>query len=1042
MSGPVVGRRAILGAGAGATTLGVAGLPRDRAASAAPLGSGSPMAVPLQQGTNIAVAIAPDGQTIAFDLLGLLWLVPAGGGTARCLTDAFGDLALPAWSPDGAKLVFQSYRSGNFHLWTINADGTGLQQRTTGFADHREPVFAPDGRSILFSSDRSGRYAIHLLDLETGAIRQLSGGSGQDSEPCIATDGRRFAYVSDGVRIMESGIDGAAARMVASVAPSADRLRPSELHGPAWAADGRLVYSRIAGGAVTLMAGDAPLLEADDLYPFRPSWGPDGGLYYAAAGHIRRLAGGRSTVIPFTAAATVSTPAYPRRQRDFTTTAPRPVVGIGSPMLSPDGRQLVFRALNDIYLLTVGNPKPCRLVSGPFYKCDPAWSPDGRRIVYSTDKGGTLDLWLHDLETGTERQLTHLVDNAALSATWSADGRLIAFLNQEGALHTLDMATGAVTQIYGPLWEPGRPSFGPDKRMIAYAAFKPRSARYREGLSEILLVDRETGAGRYQPIAADKSIGTRGDDGPVWSPDGRHMAYVFASTLWVQPVMADGSFAGPARQLTRETTDAPSWSGDGKMLLYLNNGRLKLLPLAGGAPRTIPLRLDWAIARPAGRTLIAGARLWDGIAPDYRAADVLVEGNRIAAVLPPDSATGADARRIEAAGKVLMPGLIDMHTHRQMQGYAYGDRMGRVLLAMGITATRSPGGPAYHMVEDREAIDAGLRVAPRHYATGEALDGSRIYYNFMRPITEPGQMALELERAQALSYDMVKTYVRMDHRTQAEVIAAAHRMGVHVSSHYHYPALRNGADCTEHLGATSRYGYSRTITALGAGYEDVNRLFAAARAGRTPTLFTAGVLLAEDPGMLDDPRIRLLFPPWEHRKMKARVHAMLDGDTAPLLAALERQVRQIRDMMALGWHVHTGTDAPIDLTAISLHMNLRAMVRFGISPFETLLTATRHAAAFLHEPIGTVEPGKLADMIIVDGDPLARIEDVAGIALVMANGVVHDQATLAAPFTAPSAIAPTPVRESNARHHPQFWETAAYVEEGRSACCAGHSVQV
>jgi hypothetical protein len=116
-------------------------------------------------------------------------------------------------------------------------------------------------------------------------------------------------------------------------------------------------------------------------------------------------------------------------------------------------------------------------------------------------------------------------------------------------------------------------------------------------------------------------------------------------------------------------------------------------------------------------------------------------------------------------------------------------REGRLWLSLGVTTTRSPGGPAYHTVEDQEAIESGPRLGPRYYATGEAIDGSRIYYNFMRPVTEPGQMALELARAGALNYDLIKTYVRLAPELQKAVIAWAHARGLHVTSHYHYPAL-------------------------------------------------------------------------------------------------------------------------------------------------------------------------------------------------------------------------------------------------------------
>ncbi len=133
----------------------------------------------------------------------------------------------------------------------------------------------------------------------------------------------------------------------------------------------------------------------------------------------------------------------------------------------------------------------------------------------------------------------------------------------------------------------------------------------------------------------------------------------------------------------------------------------------------------------------------------------------------------ANARFVDASDDVVMPGLVDMHTHRQMQGYSYGDRQGRLWLTMGVTSTRSPGAPAYHMVEDRESIQSGARTGPRHFATGEAIDGSRIFYNFMRPVTEPGQMELELARAEALSYDMIKTYVRL----VTGASATRHRVG-------------------------------------------------------------------------------------------------------------------------------------------------------------------------------------------------------------------------------------------------------------------------
>ncbi|CCW16165.1 tolB protein precursor, periplasmic protein involved in the tonb-independent uptake of group A colicins [Sphingobium indicum BiD32] len=1038
-----VSRREAIAAG------GIGLLAAGSAASVAQPG-GAPTAgketmVSVEDATNVALTLSPDGSRIAFDLLGILWTMPVAGGPLKRLTGDFDDLAQPDWSPDGTRIAFQSYRSGNFHIWSVAADGGDMRQHTDGLLDDREPRWSPDGKSIAFSSDRAdGRYAIYLLDVASGRVTPLSKGTTNDSEPCWSPDGQRVAYVAGGTKLVMADVATGAISDVASVQPSPDRFNPSAIMAPAFAPDGRIAYTRVQPGSVTLVVDGKDVIAGEDLYPFRPAFTADGAILYGSGGKLRRWRDGKANVVPFTTQVPVTTPDYRKKARDFTSSTPKPVVGIAAPMLSPDGKQIVFAALNDLYLMPVGGA-PRIMVGDAFHKCDPAWSPDGRMIAYSCDRGGTLDLWLHDVSTGKERQLTNIPDKAVAWGSWSQDGTLIAFLDQEGALHTVEVATGTVRKRFDAIWEPGRPSFGPDGQTIAYAAFKPVTGRYREGSSQILSVDLATGKGSYRPVFDGKSLGTRGHDGPVWSPDGKAMAFIFASTLWVAPVSPDGSFTGAPRQVSTELADAPSWSGDSRTLLYLSGGKLRLVPVTGGKPQTVPCRLTWANAKPSGRTVIRAGKVWDALSPTYKSGvDVVIDGNVITAVTPHGGAAPSDAnaRFIDAPDLTLMPGLIDMHTHRQMAGYGYGDRMGRLWLAMGITATRSPGCPAYHMVEDREAIQSGKRIAARHYATGEAIDGGRIFYNFMRPVTEPGQMALELERARLLDYDMVKTYVRLRYDTQKEVVDASHRMGMHLSSHYHYPALHSGMDCMEHTGATNRYGYSRTITALGGGYHDVNDLFSAAKAGRTPTLFAATALLGQDDSFTRDPRITTLYPDWELAKLAGRVKAMSGEGGAIMLASLERQVAQIKQMLAAGWRPLSGTDAPIDLTAISLHLNLRGMVKYGVSALDALMMTTRWSGEFLGEPIGRIERGMLADLILVEGDPLMDVSAVANVRQVVANGEVHTPDALMAPFVGAKPQADvTPVLPMLADAHQHiWWHDADYVEASRAACCAGHAV--
>ncbi len=1030
-----VSRRSLFALGGGAALL-AGSLEPARAAPAPEVRH-----VTLVQGTNIAAAASPDGRTVAFDLFGVLWLVPTQGGDARRLTDDAFEIGQPDWTPDGRALVFQSYRDGNFHLWMIDAAGGAPRQLTSGSFDDREPRVSPDGKRIAFSSDRGGAYGLHVLDLATGAVVAVPTGPGDAFEPAWSPDGGRLACTIDKTRIDVVDLAGGARRTVARITPPVGGAPAGALFSAAFAPDGRrLIFTAIENGRAELRdTGGVALTSGEDVFPFRVSWLPDGGFLYTADGLIRRRAqdGGAARPVAFSAVAPVAAPAYAKRRRDFDSPGPRAVVGIAAPALSPDGRRVAFRALNAIHLLTIGRGARA-LIGDSFQKLDPAWSPDGRRLAWSTDRGGKLDIWIHELATGEEIQLTRHGD-AAVSPAWSRDGRSIAFLDQNGALHRVDVATGAVVRVYDALWEPGKPSWSADGRTIALAAFKPYSARFREGLSEILTVDVETGQGRYRPVAPHRSLGTRGDDGPVWSPDGRSMAYVFASRLWVQAVDAAGAAAGEARPLNAEVTDAPSWSGDSRQILYLSAGRLRLIPATGGTPVTLSHGLTWAAARPKGRLVVQAGRLWDGMGPEIRRnVDVVVEGSRVADVVA-RGAGPADARRLDAGDWLVMPGLIDMHTHRQMQGYAYGDREGRLWLSMGVTSTRSPGGPAYHTVEDQEAIASGARLGPRYYATGEAIDGSRIYYNFMRPVTEPGQMDLELRRAEALSYDLIKTYVRLSAERQGEVVGWAHARGLPVTSHYAYPALAFGIDGMEHMGATSRTGYSRTVSALGAVYQDVGAIFRATRAARTPTLFAAQALYGEDRSLVDDPRVRALYPPWEYARLTAMADRMARMDRTAQLANLGRQVAEIRETIRAGGTIVSGTDSPIDFNVISLHMNLRAMVRFGVTPHEALVTATRASGAYLGEPLGVIRPGAYADLALVEGDPLSRIEDAAAVRGVVKGGEPLTMERILGPFRGADARAEAPPpRRFACEATPQYWwHDPAWLAAARASCCDG-----
>ncbi|TCN42958.1 Tol biopolymer transport system component [Kribbella orskensis] len=992
----------------------------------------------LTEGTNLMVAVSLDGKWLAFDLVTAIWVTPVAGGSSKRLTDDLQDATRPRWSPDGRQLVFQSYRDGNFHLWSIHPDGTGLRQLTTGRYDHREPHFTPDGRSLVFSSDRGGNgsYGIHQLDLGTGAIVALTDDPTEEAEPAVSPDGRKIAFTADTTAIIE--LDLATGQRRTAVAAKAG----TTVFGPAYSPSGQLAYVRLGGPTVDLVIGDTAVTSGKDVFAVPPSWSSAEEIFYTADGNVlKHHVGGAHTVVAFTAVVPVTSRRPRPKPRDLDSTKRRPVYGIASPTVSPDGRWLAFRALNALWLAaTSGRGQPRKLVADGYFNSDPDFSPDGKKLLYASDRDGTADLWLHDLATGADTKLSSL-PGAQTAPRFSPDGRQVAYQDQDGIAWVLDLGSGEVRQLTPTLFQPGRVSWSADGRTIVLAAVKPFSKRFREGTSQLLYVDVASTAFEYVEPMPFRSLATRGDDGPAFSPDGKWLAFVVESLLYVAPVDRRGRFTGRPQAVTSEVTDSPVWQ-DERTLLYLHNGQLRRTDVHGARPKTVKVDLHWQRASVNQHVTIHAGALWDGRANDLREdVDVVLDGGKIGAVRPHSGK--AD---IDASGLTVMPGLIDAHNHWHLRGRAWGARQGNLWLSYGITSTRSPGDPVYQMQETREALSHGSLLGPRYFATGEAIDGSRVYYNFMRPTLSLEQLTLELDRVEGLAYDLVKTYVRLPIEYQRRAIAAVHRLGLQLSSHYLYPAEHLGMDGMEHTGATNRLGYSHTVSRLGRAYADVITLFTKAGLSVTPTLFTSTMVHVDDPSLLNDPRTTTLYPSWEYAALKTEVDTAAGPAGATTRTQLAGNVDMVLRIHRGGGLVIAGTDAPLDNVAVSLHANLRAMVGGGFTPYEALTTATRNPAKWLNveDQLGVILPGAQADLSFVRGNPLADIRHAAAVQQVMVAGRLHTVEELLAPFagkttSAPAVLAaraPVPLTREKAHAHDSeyWWHEPEWLHR---VCCEG-----
>jgi Tol biopolymer transport system component/imidazolonepropionase-like amidohydrolase len=967
----------------------------------------------LREGTSMAAALSPDGKTIAIDFLGALWTLGIDGGAARRILEDGYDARLPAWSPDGTRLAFQAYLRDTWHIWAISADGTGLQELTSGPYDDREPHWSPDGTRLAFSSDRGGNYDIWILTIATGEVRRLTTHAANDSMPAWSPDGREIAFVSDrpelGVyaRALEAGSE----RLLV-----ADR---AAVWSPSWTPDGKTVaYVSVEGPASRLMLGGTAVSESgEDVFPFRPQWGSSGDLLYTADGVIKRRprSGGAASTVPFAAEIAFTRAAFTPKARNFTPDGPQPARGLMHPVISPDGSRVAFAALGDLWTVSAagGDAIPERITRDAFVEMNPVWSPQGTELAFSSDRGGAMDLWVRDLRTGQDRR----VAGGAEKAAWSPDGTRLAFLDMASQLRVVDVKTLEGRQVHERLNEPGRPSWSPDGRAVVMSALRPYSSRFREGTNQVLWVQVDpnpsaTGRDAFAPDrwfdpSPHKSIGMRENLGPVWSPDGRQMAAIIDGYLHAFPVSRDGAPTGPPRRLSADLASSPSWTADSRQILYQGLDRFRVVNLDDGRVRDIVPRVAWDARKASGTITVHGGRVFDGRGAGARdAIDIVVDGNRIQQVEPHRDELHRGVV-VDASGQTVLPGLIESHTHLSK---AYGEALGRIWLSFGITTIRNPATNPFEGNEDREAIDSGARIGPRVVTTGEPLDGTRIYY--------PGGVALDsgalvdsfMSRAQALGFDFIKTYVRLPDLIQKRVIEAAHQAGMPVTSHEIYPAVAFGADGVEHIRGTSRRGFSPKMSETRRSYRDVIDLLAASGMTITPTIGIQGghqVLTLGDGAWLDDVRIARLFPPSAAEPSRAlRAKPQTPQDLAAREALVTVQERTAAAVVRAGGRVIAGTDSPINPYALSLLLELEHFVRGGLSPADAIRSATAVPAEAmgLGAELGTIEPGKLADLIVIDGDPLANIADLRRTRRVIKDGVLYElEALLARPAPLSSA---------------------------------------
>ena len=965
----------------------------------------------LTEGTQLGAAADPRSGDVVLALHGALYRLAPGEREAAALTDLMEDAWEPHIAPDGSFVVYQSYRRGAWDLRRLALErGAQPEVLTDSLFDDREPHVSPDGTRILFSSDRGGSYDVWLLALGDGAVRRLTDGDSDEFAPAWAPDGSRFAYVernSGGDRIMVAALDGAEPRLL--------HQAPGSVAGLAWRPDGGALGYQVLwypdGGAgrtamklLHLGSGRTEVLSGDgaDVFPFRGTWLDDGSLLFTADGGLKQWRpGGRVGERPFAVTVTLDAAPYQRRRRDHDDLSARRALGLSTPALAPDGRQVAFTALGDLWLWRpdaapgrAGSLR--RLTDDPYAQQTPAWSADGRRLLFVDDRAGHVGLRVMDPAQGTVRTID--VPYQVVSyPSWSPDGRRLAFftdvpgnplLHVVGQLTVFDVETGEATRLLSPM--PPQPiSWSADGRRVVTVRLAPFTRRFREGLQE-LVVAQADGSGAHGIVP----VPHRNVSNATLSPRGDAVAYTQAGMLHILDLDENLNPAGEPRLVVDSLADSPHWGGGGDAIVFQAAEQLKRLTVKTGRVEDISPTLSWRRDLPTASWVLRAGRLYDGRAREYREnVDVHIRGHRIAAIEPADPATTLPL--VDASDKAVIPGLFESHTH--IGDNSLSEVQGRVWLAYGVTSVRDPGSNPYLAKERQEAWDSGRRIGPRTYLTAHNIDGRRVYYAVVEGIVSDEHLELSLERARRMDMDFLKTYVRLPDHQQKRVVEFGHGIGIPVTSHELLPAAAYGVDHIEHIGGTSRRGYATKTSLLGRSYQDVVEVLTASGMGMVPTAVVPGVVLTfdEQPDIYTTPQFQAFYGEAARRTYIDFMQFFGRGVEAVVTANGEL----LRGLVRRGALVGTGTDSPFTPFGAGLHAELRLYQRAGLAPHEILHAATYQSAviAGVEHDLGTLEPGKLADLVVVDGDPLADVADADNVVLTVKDGRAYTLQALMRP---------------------------------------------
>ena len=966
--------------------------------------SSSAIDITFNEGTNFGLSLSPDGETFALDIQGILWTLPKEGGKATAITTGQQpEVREPSWSPDGTKITFQGFHQGYFHIWTIDADGENLKQITKGNHDDREPSWNSDGDTIVYASDRTGNYDIWELNLVTGKEKQLTNHPHDDAHPHKSFDGKRLLHTREiKPRYSEIVLNDGGKEV------SLFRSERTTFFRPSWNMDNTgFSYISHNGNDIKLNfikdvdsrkeQANAIALDQGDIFPFRASWTKNNGVFYTGDGVIKHIDNNfeKPSNIDFEATLVANPPSYSRKKVNFANKDSKQVLGIGSLDISPIDNGMIFTALGEMWLQSDSKSDPQNLSDEIGHIVDPAWSPNGSYIAFVAERNGQMDIWVRHMESGSEKQITN-DKGREYRLSWSPDGNFIAYLSARSStsntwgkvnLKVMDVQFGSTNTIDEGMFTPGRPMWSPDGKNILIAFVKPATSRFREGMHSIKKYSVETHRGTFLDMPNNIGLSTRDGSGPVVSPDREKMSYVSEGELRTVTIDKAGNITGQIENKCLETAHMPRWANDSEAVYYFAGKNLRSCNINTGEIESHSINLEWQRKIANSKTIHIG-KFFDGVAKEYRSnVDIFIEENVIVKITPhgQDEVVG---EFYDYSDKTIIPGIMAGHSH---QSEILGERLGRNWLAYGITSVRDPGTNPYKSLMRKETWESGKSMGPRMYYAGWLTGGSRVYYGQSYNALHEKALRHELVRAKELDYDLLKSYVRLPDEFQQILVAEGHKLGIPITGHEISAAVQNGVDSVEHMGASSRRGYSPKFSSLSKSYNDVMEIISQSGQIITPTAtlmsgFT--VYKTKYPDYLDQPRSKVFLDQRQRSELKFFGQIPFVKSLSARNPSVLKSIKTLHDK---GANITAGTDSPFIPYGISQLFELVMFVDAGLTPYEAIRAATINVAKLVgvDHALGTLEEGKIADMVILDGDPLSNILDIFNVEATVKDGHLY-----------------------------------------------------